>query len=486
MSTPLRAGVACMPLPVAPGLAMMGYGARSEPARGEADPLSARALYLEDGSERLLLVACDLCLLAPAQCEALRVRIARDCALPAAAVCVACIHTHSGPETGFAELAAGRPAPPHVAALLGAIVEAARRAHAAAAPARLGSALARARIGRNRRVANGPVDERVGVLRIDTDDGAPRAVLFVHGCHPTALGHDNLRWSADWPGEARRVVEARLPGATALFALGAHADVDPRTRGLQDIAVAGQSVGVGYAEMAALGRELGEAVADAAEKVETRAEARADAYEATQGDVPAEVQGDDRGALRVAARQAVVEVHTPAGPECAHHRAGALAALGLPPDAHVPAGELYARAEAAFAGLPPAERRERMGRVRLHLRDRQALRVAGGASARVPVQLLQLGDLQLLGLPFETTVDVGLEWAARSGAPLAFPLSIANGWLRYLPHRMHFEAPTAHHMYEVLNATFRPDTAERLLAAGEVLRADTGGDTDMGQPGGNG
>ena len=67
-----------------------------------------------------------------------------------------------------------------------------------------------------------------------------------------------------YEGEAAPVIEAAFPGATALFALGAHADVDPRTRGLLDLAIPGQSVGVDFPEVERLGREIGDAVVEAA------------------------------------------------------------------------------------------------------------------------------------------------------------------------------------------------------------------------------
>ena len=50
-------------------------------------------------------------------------------------------------------------------------------------------------------------------------------------------------------------------------------------------------------------------------------------------------------------------------------------------------------------------------------------------------------------------------------------LSIANGWLRYLPHPRNFAEPAAHAAYEVVMSTLVPDAATRLLDAGERLHA---------------
>ena len=71
--------------------------------------------------------------------------------------------------------------------------------------------------------------------------------------------------------------------------------------------------------------------------------------------------------------------------------------------------------------------------------------------------------LELWALPLEVTADVGRALAANSGSPFALPLSIANGWLRYLPHPDHFDLPDANQQYEVLNSVFPADAARRLL-----------------------
>lgn len=448
----LRAGVAQVALEPPLGGAMMGYGARVGGARGQRDPLFARALYLAEGSEFLWLEL-DVCLLAPAQADTVRRRVAERIGVPARRVLVACTHTHSGPETGLFAALAGAPTPPDAARLLDAAVEAAARARAAAGPARLGVGRAEAHIGRNRRVAGGPLEPEVLVARIDHATEGPRAVVYIHGCHPTVLGHDNLDYSADWPGAASRAVEAALPGALGFFALGAHGDVDPRTRGLLDLAIAGQSVGVGYEEMEALGRELGQAVAGAAAAIEPVADAP----------------------VHAAAARVVLPVHGAEKGEDARHaalaalRLQAQRALDLPPDADPDVGGWFRLIAERTDALARDEARPRIAAVRRYLRDRTAPYFAGGSTPEVPVQVLRLGPAALVALPAEATVDVGLDWKARlSGAPAAV-LSIANGWLRYLPHARNFAEPDADQRYEVSMSTLAPSAATRLLDVARSL-----------------
>lgn len=452
MTAGLVAGVACVELPLAPALPMMGYALRSEPARGVLDPLFARAVYLRGASD-VLLVVLDLCLIAPSQAAEIRERIAGRSGVPIERICVTCIHTHSGPDTGLAALMAGESAPAHVAPLLGAAVEAGVRAVASAGPARLGHGTAWLAIGRNRRREGGPVDRAARIVRIDRDDGAPLAVVWLHGCHPTVLGHDHLEFSADWPGAANAVIEGALPGALAIFVLSAHADVDPRTRGLQDLARANRSLGESAAVMRAIGHEAGIAVAKVASQIATR---------------PADAQID------AASERVVLAAHggaaeAAAAERLAERRCDAFAALGLAPDARVRTATLYSLADERVRTLPAEAARECMARVRLYLRDRSAAAFAGGRTAAVEVQALRIGAAHWLALPLEATVRVGADWASRSGSTQAAVLSIGNGWLRYLPHPQDFAEPDAHQGYAVLTSTFEPEAARTLLERGEGL-----------------
>lgn len=447
MVAQLQAGTSAALLPLELGAPMMGYGLRVGGAESLHDPLFARALYLRGASD-CLIVTLDVCLIAAPQADAVRAELERVTGVPRERILVACIHTHSGPDTGIAALAAGKPPPERAAALFAAAVRAGSEARSKAAPAALGLAHADAQIGRNRRRAGGPLDPDLLVLRVDDARGAPLAVLYVHGCHPTALGPENLAWSADWPGAAAARIAEALPGANPIFLLGAHADVDPRTRGVKDLAETGKTRGVGFDEVEKLGRELGDAVAAAA--LDAKPE-------------PAAVVGALSGRVRLTAWA-----------ESEAERAAALAALGLPPDAQPGTNDFFRLETERTRHLPPEERRERIARVRRYLRGRMAKQFAGGPEADVEAQVLRLGEARLAGFPLEASVDVGLDWKRRMGTPHASLLSIANGWLRYLPHPRNFAEPAAHTHYEVLMSSFEPDAAERLLDLAERLERRLG------------
>jgi hypothetical protein len=367
-------------------------------------------------------------------------------------VLVACTHTHSAPETGLGEHLAGRPLAAHVPGLFAAIERAGVEAWQRREPARLGWARTEARIGRNRRIADGPLDPGLEVLRVDAASGRPLAALFRHSCHGTVRGHDNLEISADWPGAAAAVIEAET-GAIAPFLLGAHADIDPRTRGLMDLAIPGQSVGLGADAVRVLGREVADAVLEALPRA------------VPEHDTPA-----------IAAITATVRLALHPESELAARKAAAAAALGLRPDALPRTGELFELASRATRDLPVAEARERIAQVRLYIRDKTSPFFVGNRrELDVELQVFRIGCAFLLGLPLEPTTAVGLDWRARLGPDrLGLVVGIANGWLRYLPHASDLAHPRAHQHYEVLQSTFAPGACEALLDAGAKLVAELG------------
>lgn len=454
----LLAGASRIDITPDPGIELMGYGARRGVASGVHDPLRARALCLShaETAKAVVLVVADLCLITTEQAATVRQRIAKRSGVDAAAILISCTHTHSGPDTGLTARMSRREEPAYTTRLLEDMAEAGVRAWDARQPAQLLWTRAEARIGRNRRREGGPLDPEILVLQVMERGGAPLTTLFHHACHGTVLGHDNLEISADWPGAAAARIEAET-GAVALFLLGAHADIDPRTRGLMDLAIDGQSLGLGFDAVSVLGGEVAEAVLAALDR-------------ATGGDAAPEL-----GALRTAIPLAVHPGETAQGAREEHlarSKRELATLLGLPEAGLPRLSELLGVAHARVEGLPVAEARERLARVRLYLRDKTApFWLEGRTRPDVEAQLLRIGDAALLALPLEPTTAVGLDWKARvqRRLPLGGVAGIANGWLRYLPHPEDLAGPRAHHAYEVYSSLLAPGACERLLDAGEQM-----------------
>lgn len=456
------AGVAQVEITPPTGVELMGYGARQGVATGVHDPLYARALYLSGsagggGGGDLLLVCADLCLMAPAQAAELRRQIADRTGISPENMMISCSHTHSGPDTGVAAQATGREPPEHVPELFEGLARAGEEAVADAAPARLRSARGSLRIGRNRRTWDGPLDPDLLVIQVEDPSGRPRAVLFQHACHGTVLGHDNLEISADWAGvAAARISEAT--GAPALFVLGAHADIDPRTRGLMDLAIPGQSVGLGFEAVRVLGEEAADAALDA---LRTPGEMTpVAAARRTHVTLPLQL-----GELAEAEAQRVLD----------ERKAKLAERLGVAPDAFPRLSRLGGVAFERASALPVREARELLSETRLYLRDKSAPFFAGGErSVDVEVQVLRIGDAVLLGLPVEPTTAVGLDWKRRMSDRFAHAglVGIANGWLRYLPHADDLAHADARLHYEVLESILAPGASGKLLDAAERLAGE--------------
>jgi len=106
-------------------------------------------------------------------------------------------------------------------------------------PARLAYTHARAGFAMNRRSntgqgfhispnPDGPVDHDVPVLRVESPDGALRAILFGYACHGTTLSF--YQFCGDYAGFAQQYLEQSHPGTSALFVAGCGGDQNPYPR----------------------------------------------------------------------------------------------------------------------------------------------------------------------------------------------------------------------------------------------------------------
>jgi hypothetical protein len=73
---------------------------------------------------------------------------------------------------------------------------------------------------------DGPVDRRIGLIRLDRKEGSPLAMVANYPIHGTVLGSKNLLISGDAPGVVSRCVEKKA-GAMLLFVNGAAGNLAP-------------------------------------------------------------------------------------------------------------------------------------------------------------------------------------------------------------------------------------------------------------------
>ena len=82
------------------GSDLTGFGFYLErKAESVLDDLKVRALYLDDGKTRLLIISCDLLGMSVSRTDRIRSRVGSSLKLPTRNILLACTHTHSGPAT---------------------------------------------------------------------------------------------------------------------------------------------------------------------------------------------------------------------------------------------------------------------------------------------------------------------------------------------------------------------------------------------------
>jgi neutral ceramidase len=261
-----KAGVAVQVITPEQSMWMAGYANRTKPAEGKLTDLYVKALALEDPhGGRLVLLTSDLVGIPRSLSEPVAEEVQKRTGLPRERLMLTVSHTHCGPVLRDS-LRTMYDMPPEEAAKIGPytdklkgwMVDVIGRALNDLKPARLSFGKGTARFAVNRRkptakgfinAANpeGPVDHAVPVLRVDGPDGRPRAIVFGYACHNTTLSF--YQWCGDYAGFAQQNIEAKHPGATALFWTGCGADANPLPRGTVELCKK-------------YGRELADAVED--------------------------------------------------------------------------------------------------------------------------------------------------------------------------------------------------------------------------------
>lgn len=246
----VTAGAATVVVDVPVGTPMTGYAARLSPSTGVHDPLTVRALVVDDVG----IVVVDCCALRKTTCGELRAT--RPAGL--IDVVIAATHTHSGPCLTPGGLGAFAPDVLH--AVEKAFVEALTVARRQRAPVSVRYAERHVvGVGRNRRHDDVEIDPPVQVLAFEGAQGTV-ATLVTYPMHPVVLSAANTLISADYIGPLRDMVEAALPGSVCLFLQGCAGDVNDDRHSPEgdftSVAVPGRDV--------AAATEKGETVASAA------------------------------------------------------------------------------------------------------------------------------------------------------------------------------------------------------------------------------
>lgn len=432
--------------------------------KGVYDPLWAKALVLDDGHSRVAIVATDLLGLRREAVAEIRALVEAECGIPGDHVLLTSTHTHSG-----ADIRSSAGAPDHPVnsvlnqKIAGAVVLASR--HLQEVRLRAGSASESSvsynrrkqlpggvctftcgetefdraissyysRMGIDRaqvqgipadpRPVDGPIDDEVTVLALETVEGRPMAHLFNFACHPVILNLAATEHiSGDWAGAAARIVESAT-GVPCLFLQGAAGNVRPyyRTRT--------------YDEVLRVGRAVGGTALQALARLQ-----------------PVPVDGDR--VLGAASAQVTVPLRPEfGGIEEVKHRLEKLEA------------ECDALSTPGNAELDLSARR-RLFEERQLLRNwvqRGARSLTSEAVQRretqEEVQVVKIGGAGLIALPGEFFVEFGLSIKEAAPFPVTIPVTLANQGSNYHPTRQAYDEGG----YEVVSSRLAPGASETLV-----------------------
>jgi len=388
----LKASAAAIELAPPVGEPMYGYIARTEPSVGIHDPLFARAIVFDDGNSRAAIISCDLLALEVETAAEIRRRIELSLGIPASSVIICCTHTHSGPITLISEKLSRI----WLELLKDKIVKAVQQALSSLKPAVLRHAsTVVGEIGFNREyfwARNGgkeaedyPIDESLNVLAVDSTDGGAIATVVNYAVHGVVLGPQNLEYSADFPGATCKHL-AELRGGEGIYIQGACGEIDPTIQ--RD-------------------RGWGTGTFDDVEQYASRlAHAAIEALK----DSTIEIAGDIQSSARI---------------------------VNIPLDEPPSDEEIQQISDEANEYLDKeGELNQQIGSALLEWTKRiRYLKQINQIPSAWPVEItaIKIGQLCIVGLPFETFSAIGQGIKNRISPLIGWFAGYANGYLGYLP-----------------------------------------------------
>ncbi len=234
----MQAGIANTTITPQCPIWMTGFAARTAPADGVYADIEASAVVLESDGKRAAIIALDLVGIDEYLLDAFR-ETAAGLGIPAECTLVNCSHTHCAPSCRVVRGSNRHFDEEWLSDLKDKVASLLREALEDLQPSEIDYIVGSCTLGINRRrvgddgTAGGmlpdphkPIDLDVPVLRISGAGGTPRALLFSYAAHPTTMGGQQI--GPDYPGPARDYLRQSMPGCVPIFLQGCGGDVKPR------------------------------------------------------------------------------------------------------------------------------------------------------------------------------------------------------------------------------------------------------------------
>jgi hypothetical protein len=409
------------------GAPLAGFAAREGVSQGIHDDLFARAVVLVNEETAVALVSVDLLALSSDFIKRVRKNIQQAIGISAEAVMIASTHTHAGPVTITTFFNPGESLDSsYMDSLAQNIEEAVATAWANRFTARVGVGVGHVDgVGVNRRTADQrPVDDEVGIIKIDDSTGRTRGVVINYSCHPTVLGPNNLLVTGDFPNFSIEQIEKSIgPDGIAMFVNGTQGNISMGHS--SELSAIGVITPGRTFERAA---ELGHLLADA-----------------TLAELPSVITDDSQSLVSISMPVNLPLKKFPSIEETtkalrdADDQLARLSANGATPE------ELMkAKTQRLYASI-----------TNFYARETKSL-----PDGHLPIELqgVRIGDAVFVAVPAEVFVEIGLK--VKQEAPhRVFIVGLANGYIGYLP------TSEAHSVggYEVVSSKCRPEAADVLV-----------------------
>jgi hypothetical protein len=223
------------------GLTKGGLRLFGDPIQAIESDITSTVVVVGNGRSTAAIVALDLIGVASGTAQELKAELADTLGTSASHVFLNFSHNHSAPDYGDVMRLVDTPDEAAARAkyrefVRRALREAAAEAHESVRPARIAVGWGQSDIGVYRREFDGPrdllgevpdhpIDDSVGVIRIDDLEGIPIAILFRYSAHPVTVGPRSMVASSDFPGPARALIEATF-GGKAVFLQGCGGNIN--------------------------------------------------------------------------------------------------------------------------------------------------------------------------------------------------------------------------------------------------------------------